>query len=236
MEHTPDVSVTGAGDAMRDSKTASDDWFGEPLSARPEKRTWLVAGVVAIAVTAVAVLGINALGGTAATVAARESDTRTGFGPGQNGAPGGALYGGPGSFRPGAPGGDGLMGQVTAVSATEITLALRDGSTTTVSISADTTVETPGAGAAESEIAVGDAVMVEGSDPATRIVDFGTDFVPPASQPDGGFRPPNGNQPGELQPPTGALTDHPAASMSPPPAAGGVEWARSAWGSAASGR
>ena len=173
---------------MTDPLTPSPEPTTEPVYApppvlvtKPVKKQSRGGSMLLAAAGVVAVAGIAFAGGRftapAAAAAGNNDGTRNGF-PGGSFAPGGF----PGGFRGGANGAGGLAGglaggaielrgQVTAVSATSITIKLDNGSDVTVPLDPSTTYHEATAGAA-SDVAVGSTVSVQ---PGT------TNFAPGAS-------------------------------------------------------
>jgi hypothetical protein len=170
---------------------ADDDWWpsdaADAAPARPRsKRTWVLAGIGAVAIAAGSIVGINVASSKATKVGAGASV----------GGPGGGLGGGPGGQ--GAPGGF-PGGTIASISGSVLTLSSFNGSSTKVVTSASTTV-TQSATVTLADIKVGDYVVVQGLGSTTkiaanRIIDTGATAIT-LNQPGGGGAPPGGVAPG----------------------------------------
>jgi hypothetical protein len=168
-----------------------DFWWPEDSTSREaprakhSRKTWIVAGIGAIAIAALSVAVINVASSHTATAGGNSTGFRGG------GAP-------PGVGRNG-PGGRGNVGTIAAIDGATITLTTQTG-TTKVVTSANTTVSLSVAGAI-GDIKTGDHVVVTGAASGTtvaadRIVDLGTNATSGFGGPGGGLGgPPGGNPP-----------------------------------------
>ena len=148
--------------------TTPEPVLAPAIAIKPVKRQGRSGSVLLAVAGLVAVAGIAFAGGrlTAPAAAAAGSTGTNGGGrfggfPGGSFAPGGFRGGGPGAGNfAGGLGGIQLRGQVTAMSATSITIKLENGTDVTVPLDSGTTYHQATAGSA-SNVIVGSTVTVQ---------------------------------------------------------------------------